>query len=81
MSSSTVTTTKPDFTEVSNLAVTFSAGETQKTVTLGVLDDDIPERDEQFVLFVAEHDGIDESGGHTLITILDNDVVGKCEVV
>ncbi len=77
MSSSVLTTTKPDFTEVLNLTVTFSAGETQKTVTIAILDDDIPERDEQFVLFIAEHDGIDESGEHTLITIHDNDVVGK----
>ncbi|XP_072049864.1 uncharacterized protein [Amphiura filiformis] len=77
ISSDCTTTTKPDFTKITLFVVNFDVDETEKTVNIEILDDDIPEApQENLMLYIAEHDGIDQSGAFTIITINDDDVYG-----
>ncbi|XP_072044916.1 lactadherin-like [Amphiura filiformis] len=62
---------------MTHFVVNFGVDETEKTVNIEILDDDIPEApQENLMLYIAMHDGIDKSGAFTIITINDDDVFG-----
>ena len=73
-----IRTTQFDFTRISNVAATFDVNEVKKTISLDlkIIDDDIPEEQEMILIYIEQHDGINEPGAFAIVKIIDDDVTG-----
>ena len=68
-------TTDHDFNEVIAMPVIFDIDEAEKTVAVPLVDTDIPENPERFVVYITGYDGVDilPTTGHVFGTIYDDD--------
>ena len=55
----------------------FAAGETEKTVTVAVIDDAVDEGEERFVLLLSDPSGADITDGEAIGTIANSDPIPK----
>ncbi len=64
-----------DFDDFDDMSVIFDIDEAEKTVAVPLVDTDIPENPERFVVYITGYDGVDilPPTGHVFGTIYDDD--------
>ena len=65
-----------DITAVANATLTFSAGETEKTILIATIDDQLPESNEVFTVSLSSPNGLTLEDREATATIIDNDSGG-----
>lgn len=71
--STTAETASADEFSLGASSVTFTAGETSKTVTVNIVDDSIDEQDETFLVSAQANSAVTLGDGEATVTIVDDD--------